>query len=166
MPQRPVLVDTNVIIECHAIGCWASLAGTHEVETVEQCILETQTGMQRRRPEQRIDEAVLRTSLHAVHEVTEEQLAEVMLLGGGAIDEGERHLWAHALSRGSADPWILCGPDRGSLRFGYNAGLQANLISLEELFTQRNLPYPRGLHEHYGRAWHSQQLTQLRLGIL
>lgn len=166
MPQRPVLVDTNVIIECHAAGCWNALAGAHPIETVEQCIIETQTGKQQRRPEQRIDEPQLRASLNAVHAVTDEQLVEVMLRGGAAIHEGERHLWAHALSRTADDPWILCGPDRGSLRFGYDAGLHANLISLEELFTERRLPYPRRIDGHFGRVWHGEQLTKLRLGIL
>jgi acetoin utilization deacetylase AcuC-like enzyme len=55
----PVLVDTNVILESHRIRAWASLAGGYRVETVEDCVTETQTGFQRRRPEQQIDAKAL-----------------------------------------------------------------------------------------------------------
>ena len=48
--KGPVLVDTNVIIECHRAGAWAALAGGYAVETVEKCVEETQTGFQRRQP--------------------------------------------------------------------------------------------------------------------
>ena len=51
----PVLVDTNAILECFRVGAWRALAGGYGVETVEDCVTETQTGYQRRRPEQQID---------------------------------------------------------------------------------------------------------------
>ena len=38
-PGAVVLVDTNVIIEAHRISAWA-----YGVETVEDCVTETQTG--------------------------------------------------------------------------------------------------------------------------
>ena len=50
-------------------GAWRALAGGYGVETVEDCVTETQTGYQRRRPEQQIDAAQLRASLAAVHPV-------------------------------------------------------------------------------------------------
>ena len=59
----PVLVDTNVILETHRVGAWRALAGGYRVETVEDCVTETQTGFQKRRPEQQIDERELRASL-------------------------------------------------------------------------------------------------------
>ena len=39
-----VLVDTNVILEAHQTGSWQALAGGYTVETVEDCVTETQTG--------------------------------------------------------------------------------------------------------------------------
>ena len=63
----PVLVDTNVILECWRVGAWRALAGGYDVETVEDCVIETQTGFQRRATEQQIDNAALRASLAAVH---------------------------------------------------------------------------------------------------
>jgi len=67
----PVLVDTNIIIECWRVGAWRALAGGYRLETVEACEAETQTGFQRRRPEQQIDPALLRESFSAIHAVTE-----------------------------------------------------------------------------------------------
>ena len=46
-----VPVDTNVILEAHRTGFWRALTGGYAVETVEDCVTETQTGFQRRRPE-------------------------------------------------------------------------------------------------------------------
>ena len=65
----PVLVDTNIILECYRVGSWRALAGGYSVETVEECVEETQAGSQRREPERRIDEVELRDSFAAVHSV-------------------------------------------------------------------------------------------------
>src|ERR671919_452934 len=56
----PVLLDTNVILECWRIDAWRALAGGYRLETVEACEAETQTGFQRRRPDQQIEAAGLR----------------------------------------------------------------------------------------------------------
>jgi hypothetical protein len=50
--RGPVLVDTNVILECWRVGAWKALSSGYAVETVEDCVIETQTGYQRRRAEQ------------------------------------------------------------------------------------------------------------------
>ena len=46
-------------------------------------------------------------------------------------EQGEACLWAHALRRG--DDWILCSPDRASLRGGVRLGFRERLVSLEGL---------------------------------
>ena len=74
-----MLVDTNTIIEVHRIRVWAALAGGWRVETVEDCVTETQTGFQRRRPEQSIAADELRASLAAVHDVTDRERAVLAL---------------------------------------------------------------------------------------
>ena len=108
MPRHtgPVLVDTNVILECWRVGSWRALAGGYHVETVEDCVTETQTGFQRRRPEQRVDAAVLRQSLAQVHNVSAAQLAAAIVRDGtiSFLDVGERSLWAHALTRNECAP--------------------------------------------------------------
>ena len=63
-----MLVDTNVIIEAHRSGTWAALVGAYRVETVEDCVTETQTGYERRPREQWIDVGELKASLGGVHD--------------------------------------------------------------------------------------------------
>ena len=77
--RGPVLVDTNVIIESHRVNSWRALTGGYRVETVEECVAETQAGASRRRPAQRIDETALRDSLSALHSVSNVQRAELTL---------------------------------------------------------------------------------------
>ncbi len=161
-PGSVVLVDTNVVIECHAKGCWKSLVGQYHLETVEPCVIETQTGRQHRRPEQQIDEAELRGQLRKVHQVTTKELAAVLALGGAGLDEGERALWAHALHR--QDAWILCGPDRASMKFGYDNKQRERLVSLGELLNDINLHPP--LSPAYGKAWLDGAIGKFALGIL
>ena len=130
--QGPVLVDTNVIIESHRVAAWRALSGGYRVETVEECVAETQAGAQRRRPKRRIDETELRGSLSVVHSVSDVERAELALRKHDIVlDTGEESLWAHALGRD--DPWILCGPDRASLRCGIRLGFHERLVSLERL---------------------------------
>ena len=158
--KGPVLVYTNVIIECHRAGAWAALAGGYAVETVEKCVEETQTGFQRRRPEQRIDQRKLTKVLAAVHIVSAEQSVAAALTNSlfGALDEGEQDLWAHALSR--ADSWVLCGPDKASLRFGIRCGFRDRLWALERLLKDAGLK-PKGLKPAYTTAWLDRTLAQL-----
>ena len=75
----PVLVDTNIVLESHRVGSWRALTGGYRVETVEDCVTETQTGFQRRRPERRIDAGELRASLAAVHAVGDRERAELAI---------------------------------------------------------------------------------------
>ena len=40
----PVLVDTNIILESYRVGSWRALAGGYGVQTVEECVDETEFG--------------------------------------------------------------------------------------------------------------------------
>lgn len=135
MSRRPgsILIDTNAIIECWRVGAWRALAGGYAVETVEECVTETQTGYQRRRPEQQIPLVDLQASLSAIHNVSQAQMAAALLHDQelATLDLGERTLWAHALAR--SDTWVLCGPDKASLRFGVRNGFRNRLAALEKL---------------------------------
>ena len=162
--ESPVLVDANVIIEAHRTRTWRALSSGLRVETVEACVAETQTGFQRRRQEEIIDLAELRSSLAAVHSVSVRERAELALRKGGiALDEGEDALWAHALGRD--DAWLLCGPDKASLRCGVRLGHRERLVSLEELL-KRVGHRPSGLRTAYTRKWHDQTVGQLCLDEL
>lgn len=157
----PVLVDTNVILEGHRAACWRALAGSFRVETVTDCVTETQTGFQRRRPEQRIDEAALRAALAAVHDVSPVQRAAALLRDEAmaTLDDGERALWAHALGR--EDAWVLCGPDKASLRVGVRLGFRERLVALEALLDRVGHRPKVPLRENYTSRWLAACLSQL-----
>lgn len=158
----PVLVDTNVILESYRIGAWAALAGGYPVETVEDCVTETQTGFQRRRPEQQIDAKSLRASLAAVHAPGDREIAAVALRGAGiALDIGERSLWAHVLTR--TNGWIVCGPDKASLRFGVRLGHRDRLVALERLLADAGYRPKEPLKLAYTSKWLEKTLGELVL---
>ena len=157
-----VLVDTNAIFEAHRTGSWRALTGGYRVETVEECVAETQTGFQLRRREQQIDQAALRERLGAVHEVgTLARAGLAVRLGDLALDEGEACLWAHALGRD--DDWILCGPDRASLRCGVRLGFRERLVSLERLLDDVGHRPGVALRPAYCREWHERVVGELVL---
>lgn len=156
----PVLVDTNVILESHRIGSWRALTGGYRVETVEDCVTETQTGFQRRRPERRIDAGELRASLAAVHAVGDRERAELAIRVHDIIlDRGEASLWAHTLHRD--DAWVLCGPDKASLRFGVRMGCREWLVSLERLLDDVGYRPRSSLRTAYTRTWLDGTLSEL-----
>lgn len=158
----PVLVDTNVILESHRVESWRALAGGYRVETVEECMMETQTGFQRRRKERQIDERELRAALQAVHVVEGRERAELAVrIQDMALDRGEAALWAHALNRN--DAWLLCGPDKASLRCGVRLGFRERLASLEGLLDDIGHRTKPSLRTAYTRQWHERTLVELVL---
>jgi hypothetical protein len=160
--RGPVLVDTNVILECWRVGSWRALASGYRVETVEDCVTETQTGFQRRRREQQVDAGLLTKSLAAIHRPEARDFAELAVAAPDIVlDPGERALWAHALAR--KDDWILCGPDKASLRFGVRLGFRERLVALEALLDVVGYP-PKALRSNYTTAWLAQALNEIVLG--
>jgi hypothetical protein len=159
--RGPVLVDTNVIIECWRVSAWRALTGGYQVETVQMCEIETQTGLQRRRPEQQIDAAALRASLKAVHAVSDQARAAALLRDDqlAFLDAGEQMLWAHALTRD--DAWVLCGPDKASLRLGIRLGFRERLVSLERLLGDAGFRPRVALREAYTQRWLDKTLAEL-----
>lgn len=165
MPYKgSVLVDTNTILEGHRTGCWRALAGGYRLETVEECVTETQTGAQNRPAADRIDEALLRSSLGAVHDVTPLELARVALMEGPHLDPGELALWAHALSR--KESFVLCGPDRASMKFGMMHGRRDSLVSLEKLLKDIGEQPPAGMKSHFEEDWLRRLAVKIMLGAL
>lgn len=157
----PILIDTNVMIECWRVGAWKALAGGYKVETVETCLIETQTGFQNRRPEQHIDGDVLKRTIAQIHLVTQEQLAQAVTLDLviGSMDPGERDLWAHAISR--SDAWVLCGPDKASLRIAIRLGLRDKMVSLERLLNEAGYRPRIDFGTAYTQRWQEKTLAEL-----
>ena len=115
---------------------------------------ETQTGYQRRRAEQQIDQAALTASLAAVHKVGDAERAAAVVRDGlfAYLDLGERSLWAHALTR--TDAWVLCGPDKASLRFGVRARLARPPRGARSACCMMSgIDRPAALRTNYTSAW-------------
>jgi hypothetical protein len=158
-----VLVDTNVILECWRVGAWAALASGYRIETVEDCVIETQTGFQQRRTEQQIDNATLRSSLAAIHKIGDKELAVAVVRDPifSSLDPGERSLWAHALTR--KDDWLLCGPDRASLRIGVRFGFRERLVATEALLEAVGHRPKQALRSAYSTSWLAKALNEIVL---
>jgi hypothetical protein len=156
-----VLVDTNAIIEAWRVNAWRALCGGYAIETVEECVIETQTGYQKRRPEQQIDRDALLAGLKAVHTVSDAERAAALVRDGeiAMLDEGEKALWAHALAR--SDAWVLCGPDKASLRIGVRLNLRDRLISLERLLEDAGFRPKTALKGAYRQDWLSRTLVEI-----
>jgi hypothetical protein len=160
--RGPVFLDTNVILECHRVGAWRALAGGYRLETVEDCVAETQTGYQRRRPEQQVDPSELRRSLAAIHSVEDWERAELVVQAPDiALDRGEESLWAHVLKRN--DGWILCGPDKASLRLGVRLGFRDRLVALEQLLNDIGYRFRTPLKGNYTKKWLAETRAALIL---
>ena len=112
-----VLIDTNVIIEAHRVNCWNPLAQYFNLHTVEKVIEETQTGYQNRRPEQTIDQTLLRKSFCEIETITELQIVEFDMSNvGQGLDDGEKQLiiYAHTIE---GNVWFLNSPDLASIKY-------------------------------------------------
>lgn len=159
--RGPVLVDTNVIVEAWRVDAWRALRGGYGLETVEECVIETQTGFQNRRPEQQIDREALLVGLKAIHTVSDADRAAALVRDGeiAMLDEGEKALWAHALAR--SDAWVLCGPDKASLRIGVRLGFRDRLVALERLLDDAGFRRKTPLRSAYRRDWLDRTLVEL-----
>lgn len=162
-PGEIVLLDTNVIIEIHRVGCLNSLASYFRLHTVEKVVEETQTGFQNRRPEQTIDLASLLSSLANVGSVTDEQRAEFNLTyGHPPLDAGERDLLVYADSIGGG-LWLLNSPDMAAIRFAHGRGWIDRLVSLEAMTSHLRVRLKESLKENYTESWLSTRRTMLLL---
>lgn len=161
----PVLVDTNTIIEAYRVSAWKALAGGYQLETVDMVQIETHTGVQRRDPEQAIDQAALRASLKAIHPVTKTQeiaLRLKLMELDIDLDAGEFALWAHLLER--QGDWRLCGPDRASMRFGVMIGRRDRLVALEVLLADAGMARTRPpLRDNHTKAWLDRVLAEFAI---
>lgn len=153
-----VLLDNNAIGDAVDLGVWRGLLGayTGQLETVTE--VEGEAGSYfRRKP----DSAELMASMAKlrVHDVTAQERAALNVrLDGMTLDAGERDLWAHASQRD--DAWILCGPDKASLRAAVLLGFRERIVSLEQLLSDAGLS-TKNLPEHQTKKWLDRTLGQI-----
>jgi hypothetical protein len=160
-----ILVDTNVIIEAHRVGCWRGMASEFRLITVEKVVEETQTGHQNRAEEQHIDQATLREQLDQVAAVSRSQLAAIDLdYPAHGLDAGEHHLVAFA--RTMEEPaWLLNSPDKGTIRFCGKSDWLERLISLEAMANALGMPHAGRLRGNHREEWLRRQVNQFRFGL-
>jgi hypothetical protein len=75
------------------------------------------------------------------------------------LDNGEKALWAHAIAR--PDAWVLCGPDKASLRIGIRFGFRDRLIALERLLADTGFRPKTPLKVAYRSDWLARTLTEI-----
>ena len=162
MGASAYLLDTNAIIEAVRTGCWAAISGGLRIETVARCEEECLRG-------DHLSSGYISVTAHdlnrmtAIHQVADNEVAALLLMpAAAALDDGERDLFAHALGR-TDDSWLVCSPDRASVRLAVALGWQDRLISLGEIARAVGVRPSPPLRSHFEAAWLSEQRT---IGLL
>lgn len=161
--EQTVLLDTNILIETFRTQCFNALASHYQLETVEKCYEEVLTGDHLRSNYVAVDPALLKGKL-IISQPASADLAALALAcsEADALDAGERHLFAHALSR--ADSWVVACADRAAMRVALKLGWEGRCRSLEVLLG------PTGakpeLRRHFTERWLSHVRTEYILGGL
>lgn len=161
-----VLIDTNAIIEAVRTGCWAAIAARFRLETVKECHDEAQRGDSTRPSYVKVGEPEL-ALLAAVHTVSRVERAKLALECECAdgLDDGERDLLAYAWARAN-EAWLLCSPDKATVRAAVELKCQDRLISLDELARRAGVRPRPPVYDHHTESWLTQWRTAALLGIL
>ncbi len=155
--RAPILLDNNVIGDAVDLGVWKALLGAYagQLETVTEVEAEAGTYFREQENSAELMSSLKQLKIHTVTKLDQAKL--VASLGGLELDSGERDLWAHARER--KDRWILCGPDKASLRTAVKLGLRDRLVSLEQLLEEAGLSTKR-LPNHQTRKWLEKTVGQ------
>ena len=159
-----VLIDTNAIIEAVRTGCWAAITGQLRVETVEACRVEVLSGTPITIPGYvpvNGEDVERLASVHAVDEVTRAAF-KLSYADADGLDPGEHDLLAHAHSR-SDQAWVVCSPDKASIRAAVALGFGDRLCSLEELAAAVGARPRPCLRSHFRTEWLASFRTKVRL---
>ncbi|MCA1935138.1 MAG: hypothetical protein LDL37_06775 [Asticcacaulis sp.] len=160
MPKHkgPILLDNNAIGDAVDLNKWKALVGAykHQLHTVRT--VSEEAGSYFAKLSKR-EELMVSLGNLSVHEVTDaDRVGLHLAIPGVTLDAGERDLWAHARKR--QDAWILCGPDKASVRAAIKLGLQDRLISLEELLTDAGIS-TKGLPDSQTKKWLDQAKNKI-----
>lgn len=145
-----ILLDNNAIGDAVDLGVWQALLDAYDgqMETVIEVEAEAGTYFRKKADSRELMVTMRRLTIHDVSRGEQVKLA--LKTAGMSLDPGERDLWAHAHQR--ADGWILCGPDKASLRVAVRLGLRDRLVSLEQLLGDAGLP-TKALPYHQTKKW-------------
>jgi hypothetical protein len=162
-PLPVLLVDTNVIIEAVRTGCWRAVTGHMTVETVEVCKEESGRGNADRAGYVVVSAEEL-SRIARVHPVSGVERAALALdyPEAAGMDAGERDLFAHAKGR-QDEHWMLCSPDKASIRAAVSLGWADRLRSLGALVHQLGARPRPSLKTHFEESWLSHWRTHFLL---
>lgn len=167
LSRTVVLVDTNAIIEAVRTSTWNALTGGLLFQTVEECAEEAGRGDSNKPSYVAVSNKDL-IRLHKVHRVSDANRAHYLLRDPDAMgmDPGERDLFAHACSReASGDSvWVVCSPDKASIRAAVRIGWADRLVSLERLSDEVGARPKLPFKAHFGETFLSQFRTEYLLG--
>lgn len=157
-----VLIDTNVILEAHRTACWNHLSGFFSLKTSDACVVECETGNQRRGVRIPVDIPTLRAAAH-IETISEEMIAELRfkLAGRVGLDPGEEALIAYACRHTNA--WVICSPDKAAVRACFLLGFLDRVVALEDLTESSGIAVD--LRGNYTRNWLANFRTTLLLGL-
>lgn len=160
-----VLIDTNVVLEAHRVNCWKALSDYFSLHTVGKVIEETQTGYQNRRPEQTINETVLRSSFAHVEVISELQIIEFDLQNNLPLDDGEKALiiYAHMLNK---KIWFLNSPDNATIKYACSKEWSDGLVSLEAMSKHLNLSSKIPMKQNFTETWLAHQKIKFKQNVL
>jgi len=159
-----VLIDTNAIIEAVRTGCWSAITGQLRVETVEACRQEALPSPPTSVPGfVPVSEKDLRrlASVHAVDSVVRAAF-KLAYEDADGLDAGEHDLLAYAHSL-SDEAWVVCSPDKASIRAAVALGFGDELCSLEELIAAVGTRPRYSLRGHFSTHWLVSFRTKVRL---
>lgn len=161
-PTEENYVDTNVVIECHRIGCWNALAGGSRLVTVHKVVEECGAGTGRREGYVKVDISNVKNRVQC-RTVSNQDLASLrlQLAGQVSLDPGEEHLLAKAFS--DKGEWKICSPDKALIRACLILGYLQRVISLESLLQKVGCTPKLTLQIQYTEKWLSQRRTDLLL---
>ena len=172
MGTRPaILVDTNIVIEAVRVGAWERLRAHESVVTVGRCCEEALSGKPGTPGRGPVTESHLAPPL-TVYEVSpvERALLLVTCEAAGTLDDGERDLLAHALTRrekggNPTDEFVIVCADQAAVRAAIAMGLGDHIVSLEEVLRDAGVKFDGELKRHYTRRCLHDWKTKHALGI-
>lgn len=172
MTKPRVFVDTNVILEAFRTGCWSAICEHFEIETVEKCIEEAQTGDSAEPGRINVPSDEFVDGLSARHVVTKRELANFALTHPSCqtLDDGELHLLAWLFANGllSKVMVLLSTADKAAIvETGRLNSLDA-LVSLEHLAQHSGATKGQlaSLQGHYRISWLDEIKSKVRLGVI
>jgi len=172
MAKARVFIDTNIIIEAFRTGCWTAICNKFDIETVDRCIEEALAGDLDEPGRIHVDEEVLDNGLAARHQVSDHQIASLVLSSPSChgLDDGELHLiaWLHAQGLIPNAMVLVSTADKAAIVATGDLGWLDSLTSLEAL-AQESGVLPRQVNDlarHYSTTWLDEIRIKIRLGII